>query len=174
MSTNLKFKEPKNFLIFTTEQDVLSATYTEVKTKVDKKTSIKTYEALWTLSTINEALEAKVIGCLRTPIEPSGMQDVEDRIKEIADDVAYVMSVAHETGVEDVLTEPEGREIIAAAHCRWHSQELHSVDYEHVVNVMKDLISEFKVKNVKKVLQDVLGVEIKEVKEANKFAELDK
>ena len=173
MSTNLKFKEPKNFMVFTTEHDVLSATYTQVKKKVAKNKTEITFEALWTMSSLNESLDPTVMGSLRTPVEPAEGQDVEDRIKEIANDVAYIMSVAHEAGVEDVLVEPEGREIVAAAHCRWHSQELHSVDYEQVVNVMKNLIVEFKVKNVRKVLEDVLGVDIKEVK-PKKMPELEK
>lgn len=160
MSTKLKIKEPDNFLMYTTHEDCLTAEYMETKTRVDKKTTVIEYHALWTLSGIVDD-RPTFIGHLKTPVEASTKAEAEERIDFLSDYVAAVIKQAHKTKTADILEDViKGREIIAAVHARHLSIFLHGEDFEKVANLLRNLIIQFGVKNVKKVLSSVVDAKV--------------
>lgn len=165
MSTKLGFKEPKNFLTYTTGDTFLSAEYTTVKTRLDKKTVANTYTAYWTLSAVvNEV--PRLIGSMQTPVEAYSEDEAIGRMDYLSDYVAQVITAASKANPdlkEEILTDLKGREIVAAAHAKWHSKTVHGVEMAEAATVLRNFIIEFGVKNVKKVLAEVLDAKIESI-----------
>jgi hypothetical protein len=70
------------------------------------------------------------------------------------------MLAAYVNKTEDILLEPEGREITAAVHSRWHSQMLNGLELEQAAKILTDFIVDMKIKNVRKVLADVVNAKV--------------
>jgi hypothetical protein len=165
MSTKLGFREPKNFLTYTAGDTFLSAEYTTVKTRLDKKTVANTYMAYWTLSAVvNEV--PRLIGSMKTPVDAYSEDEAIGRMDYLSDYVAQVITAASKANPdvkEEILTDLKGREIVAAAHAKWHSSSVHGVEMAEAATVLRNFIIEFGVKNVKKVLAEVLDAKVESV-----------
>lgn len=163
MSTKLGFKQPKNFLTYTTGDTFLSAEFQSVKVKVDKRKTETSYTARWTLSAVVDG-RPKLIGCLDTPVDAGNRGDALDRMDYLSDFVAGIIEAAVKSDAkEDVLSEIKPREIVAAAHAKWHSISLNGEEFGDTASVLVEFIKEFGVKNVKKVLAEVLDAKIESV-----------
>jgi hypothetical protein len=160
MSTKLGFKQPKNFLTYTSGDTFLSAEYQSVKTRIDKKTTKTTYNARWTLSAVVDGAP-KLVGCLDTPVDATNRDDALDRMDYLSDFVAGIIEAAVASDAKDeILAEIKPREIVAAAHAKWHSSAVHGEEMGVAAEVLRDFIAEFGIKNVKKVLAEVLDARI--------------
>jgi hypothetical protein len=160
MSTKLGFKQPKNFLTYTSGDTFLSAEYQSIKTRVDKKTTTTTYNARWTLSAVVDGTP-KLVGCLDTPVDATNRDEALDRMDYLSDFVAEIIEAAVASDAkDDVLSEIKPREIVAAAHAKWHSKAVNGEEMAVAAEVLRDFIAEFGIKNVKKVLAEVLDARI--------------
>jgi hypothetical protein len=163
LSTNLNFKQPPNTLIFTTDYDILTANYTSEKVTIDKKTKKVVYKCFWVLSAWRDG-KMLLYGSLETDLEATNDAEAEDRIAEISNHVARFIETARDIESSDnsvnVLSEHNGREIIAAVHARFLSQFLHSTKLEHSILAVRAFLKTMNVKNTKKILADVFDAKI--------------
>ncbi len=161
----MAFKEPPNTLVFSTEYSVMTANYNSEKVAIDKKTKELRYTCSWVLSEFANG-EMIYLGTLQTPLEAQDDLEAEDRINEIADVVARVIVIGKAAEGDEpelsILSEPTGREIIAAVHARFLSQFLHSTELEFSVLAVRAFLKKMNVKNTKKILSDVFDAKIVE------------
>jgi hypothetical protein len=167
MSTKLKLSEPKNVLVFTTETDFLTAEWSVTKTRVSKTKTEEEYSVVWWLSTFVDETP-QVVGAMKTGLDLSDRQGGDspeeyhlERIQILSDYVGHVIKKASTSSAEGILLGDEvAREVIAGIHAKYHSQMLSGFEYEEAATKIRDLIAQFKVKNVKKVLSAVLDVKV--------------
>jgi hypothetical protein len=163
MSTKLGFKQPKNFLTYTSGDTFLSVEFKSSKVRVDKKTVVDTYSARWTLSAIVDG-KPKLVGCLDTPVDATNREEALDRMDYLSDFVAGIIESALESDAKDeILAKIKPREIVAASHAKWHSIALNGEEFADAATVLANFIKEFGIKNVKKVLAEVLDAKIETV-----------
>lgn len=159
MSTKLSFKQPKDLMVFTTDEDCLTAEYRQTKVKDGKQTRDE-YNAYWTLSSMIDG-QPRLIGCLRTPVYVENeAEGVEGRIKDLANYAAEVIFTAAAQGAHDVIEYSNKREIVVATHARWHSQNMSGELLEEAVEKLTEFIKGMGIKNVKKVLSGVVDAHI--------------
>jgi hypothetical protein len=167
MSTKLKLTEPKNVLVFTTEEDFLTAEWKVTKTRVNKKETVEEYSVLWWLSSVVDE-KPTVIGAMRTGLDLSEMNEGDDpaehhllRIQMLGEYAGHIIRQAYDSKTPDILLEDEvAREVIIGIHAKWHSQMMHGLEYAEAATMIRDFIKEFGAKNVKKVLAAVLDVKV--------------
>lgn len=159
MSTKLGFKQPKDLMVFTTDEDCLTVEYSQIKIKDGKQTRHE-YSAYWTLSSLIDGAP-RFIGCLRAPVYvEDDVEGVEGRIKELANYAAEIMFTAAAEGVGGILEMSNKREIVAATHARWHSQYMSGLLLEEAMEALATFVKTMGVKNVKKVLSEIVDARI--------------
>lgn len=159
MSTKLGFKQPKDLMVFTTDEDCLTVEYSQTKVKDGKQTRHE-YSAYWTLSSLIDDTP-RLIGCLRAPIYVENDEEgVEGRVKELANYAAEIIFTAAASGVGGVLEKSNKREIVVATHARWHSQYMSGLLLEEAMERLGSFVKAMGVKNVKKVLSEVVDARI--------------
>lgn len=141
-------------MVFTAEDECLTAEYYSIKKKIDKKNVETEWKARWWLSGFVGG-KLTVIGSMQTSVESDTEEHVRERLEYLSNYVAEIITSAKEQNVDGILEEFDSREIVASVHAKWHSQVLNGVELEEATGIIDNLLSSFGIKNKKKVLKSV-------------------
>jgi hypothetical protein len=162
MSTGFRFKEPPNTVIFFDDTTCLTAVYDSKAVKIDKKTKEVFYSVKWTMSRYNN-YRLRFLGVMETSLEATNDAEAEERIEELAGIAIKIMLEANSNeNKDDVLTEHDGREVIAAIHARWMSRFLNDETLDDAVLKVRAFLKEMNIKNTKKLLSELFNNKVVE------------